>query len=69
MFFEVFLTPNGIIIEADDEKDFNSKIKNIPMQSFIFDHKKITKEEVEKELKKRHIFINLNKPKPFRMLK
>lgn len=59
-FYEAFLTPQGIIIEAEDEEHLKMKLKAISVSGFIFDQRQVPKDEIIKELKKRHIYINLD---------
>ena len=59
VFFEAYLAPQAIIIEANNEEDLKLKLKGISIVNLVFDHKQVPKEEVIRELKKRYIFIDL----------
>lgn len=59
MFFEAFLALKPLIIEANNEEDFQNKLKSISIENLVFDHKQVAKADVVKELKKRYIFIDL----------
>ena len=61
MFFEVFLSPQSIIVEADDEEDFKIIMKNMSVKNFIFDYKEISKKAINIELEKRFVYIDFDK--------
>ncbi len=62
IFFEVLLKQEGIIIEAKDVDDFRQKLEKIKVADVCYEPTILKKPDVEIELKKRLVYINLNKP-------
>jgi len=61
IYFEVLLKQEGIIIEAKDVDDFRQKLEKIKVADVCYEPIILKKPDVEIELKKRLVHINLNK--------
>ncbi len=62
IYYEVLLKQEGIIIEARDVEDFKQKLEKIKVADVCYEPTILKKPDVEIELKKRLVYINLNKP-------